>query len=414
MPGLRIRLFVLAVFLFIVTDKVRGQVVSSEGAQTSPLRKYTAREILDELRLREAFQSKDKGFTTLGAKAGKFAAVVTKNTYVASAASELRALKTKSGLRELSSTELIREINSRVKPKGIYGSIGADNRTDLDVLDSRLAHLVDSGVPADHPKRRAIESILKNCQSVGCMVKASTDLFTKPEGKLGLVTERYGPFFGLCTSERFYDQPAAPFCTVFLVKKNIVVTAGHCLRSQGLCTEGDADISQFRVLFGFRKLADGTVKTEFAAGDLYSVAEVISHKCTASEDWAILRLDRDVTGVSPLTIRQSGQIPNKEDVYVVGHPQGLPLKFADGAFVRSNQDPLFFTSNLDTYRGNSGSPVFSLNTHEIEGILVRGGQDFELVFNGDTQCYQSVVVPDEGGQGESVTRSTVFVSLIPQ
>ena len=127
-----------------------------------------------------------------------------------------------------------------------------------------------------------------------------------------------------------------------------------------------------------------------------------------------MRLDRDVVGVTPLAIRKSGQIPNKEDVYVVGHPQGLPLKFADGAFVRSNQDPLFFTSNLDTYRGNSGSPVFSLNTHEIEGILVRGGQDFELVFNGDTQCYQSVVVPDEGGQGESVTRSTVFVALIPQ
>ena len=36
----------------------------------------------------------------------------------------------------------------------------------------------------------------------------------------------------------------------------------------------------------------------------------------------------------------------------------------------------YFTANLDTYRGNSGSPVFNAITHKVEGVLVRGEQDF--------------------------------------
>ncbi|WP_420540401.1 S46 family peptidase (plasmid) [Paenibacillus polymyxa] len=51
-----------------------------------------------------------------------------------------------------------------------------------------------------------------------------------------------------------------------------------------------------------------------------------------------------------------------------------PIKsgFAVGAAVRDNPPNAFFVANLDTYGGNSGSPVFNSDTHEVEGILVRG------------------------------------------
>ena len=77
-------------------------------------------------------------------------------------------------------------------------------------------------------------------------------------------------------------------------------------------------------------------------------------------------------------------------MYVIGHPVGLPTKFADGANVRNNNNTSFFVCNLDTYGGNSGSPVFNSSTHELEGILVRGETDFIVTENG---CRKSNVCP---------------------
>ncbi len=94
---------------------------------------------------------------------------------------------------------------------------------------------------------------------------------------------------------------------------------------------------------------------------------------------------------------------------MIGHPVGLPTKFAGEAVVRSNQQSAFFVANLDTYGGNSGSPVFNSDTHEVEGILVRGETDF--VPQGG--CNVSLVCPTSGCRGEDCTRTTEFSNLVP-
>jgi V8-like Glu-specific endopeptidase len=68
----------------------------------------------------------------------------------------------------------------------------------------------------------------------------------------------------------------------------------------------------------------------------------------------------------------------------MGHPSGLPMKYADGAKVFGNFDN-YFSTNLDTFGGNSGSPVFNAKTNEVVGILVRGDIDYiEGEFEGRT------------------------------
>jgi hypothetical protein len=84
----------------------------------------------------------------------------------------------------------------------------------------------------------------------------------------------------------------------------------------------------------------------------------------------------------------------------------LPTKFADGAAVRNNQPDAFFVANLDTYGGNSGSPVFNSDTHEVEGILVRGDADF--VQHGN--CQVSLVCPTTGCRGEDCTRIAEIIA----
>ena len=67
-------------------------------------------------------------------------------------------------------------------------------------------------------------------------------------------------------------------------------------------------------------------------------------------------------------------------------------------------------ANLDTYGGNSGSPVFNAQNNKVEGILVRGETDF--VSNG--QCNVSLVCPSTGCRGEDVTRATVWSAKVPK
>ena len=57
--------------------------------------------------------------------------------------------------------------------------------------------------------------------------------------------------------------------------------------------------------------------------------------------------------IRSLRIRRTGTIPDNQAVHVIGHPVGLPMKFAAGATVRNNLPTAFFVANLDTYGGNS-------------------------------------------------------------
>ena len=60
---------------------------------------------------------------------------------------------------------------------------------------------------------------------------------------------------------------------------------------------------------------------------------------------------------------------------MLGHPSGLPMKYTGGAKAFEIEDN-YFTTNLDSFGGNSGSPVFNAKTLEVEGILVRGDVDY--------------------------------------
>ncbi|OQB98875.1 MAG: hypothetical protein BWX80_03903 [Candidatus Hydrogenedentes bacterium ADurb.Bin101] len=95
---------------------------------------------------------------------------------------------------------------------------------------------------------------------------------------------------------------------------------------------------------------------------------------------------------------------------VIGHPSGLPKKIAFGSEtrVRKNDAQGFFYANLDSYGGNSGSPVFNAEDGFVEGILVRGNTDF--VLNGD--CFRSNILQNDNESPEQVSKSATFAGWI--
>lgn len=207
---------------------------------------------------------------------------------------------------------------------------------------------------------------------------------------------------GVCASERFAQQMTAANCSGFLVSENVLVTAGHCIKTE-------ADCASYKWVFDYKMDSEKQDKMEVEASDVYSCSRIISRALDnmTKDDFAVIQLDRKVSDRRPLGFRRSGNIAVNDAVVVIGHPSGLPTKIADGANVRSRQGK-FFVANLDTYGGNSGSAVFNAKTGDVEGILVRGENDY---VSGPNGCMISNVCPATGCRGEDVTYITNIKAL---
>ena len=239
-----------------------------------------------------------------------------------------------------------------------------------------------------------------NAQSVASLFRASR-VRDNGDGESTLQVGTFGQVNSLCPDEPFVDQPVGAFCTGFLVAPDVIATAGHCVNEENVTT--------IRFVFGFRMADARTPQIVIRNSEVYAGAVVLGRELTADgADWCLVRLDRAVSGRPVLPLRRAGTIGAGQRLYVIGHPSGLPAKFAGGAEVRASSNPAFFTANLDTFGGNSGSPVFNADTHEVEGILVRGAADFVPV----GMCMVSGVCPTTGCSGEDCARVSEFLDRL--
>lgn len=204
----------------------------------------------------------------------------------------------------------------------------------------------------------------------------------------------------VCSDEKFLDLPLVSACTAFLVGPDLIVTAGHCIKDKYDCKKQtwvlDYDSK------GDFVSPNGTIT--FPVENSYSCVDLISWSENSKLDFALVKLDRVVDNRSPLKIRREGKVNSNESLMVIGHPLGLPKMIADNIFIRDNSPIYAFKTNADTFSGNSGSPVFGLISGLVEGILVRGDDDFSMDINQSCQRIQKC--QDKECRGESVQRST--------
>lgn len=210
--------------------------------------------------------------------------------------------------------------------------------------------------------------------------------------------------FGVCKSERFSQQPAAANCSGFLVAPDKLVTAGHCINDEFEC-------GSHSWVFDYANTNGEKAEFKFNKDQVYRCTKIIERKKESGTqaDYAVLKLDRPVVGRTPLTYRKSGKPADDAVMTVIGHPTGLPTKITAAADMRNNKNPVFFVTNADTYGGNSGSAVVDSRTGIVEGILVRGDQDYARSSEG---CMVSVYRDQNGGRGEDVTRINIIKDLI--
>ncbi|MEN0059825.1 MAG: serine protease [Bdellovibrio sp.] len=254
-----------------------------------------------------------------------------------------------------------------ITPRVIYGE---DNRVDV--------------YQVQNPQ------VLEVADSTAAMI-LNYDLVKDGKGFAKVRTVKFGQNMNLCSDEPFYDQPTVANCSGSLVGEDLVATAGHCISS--------SNCSVYSFVFGFRMIDEKNFSEMIPESEIYACKEVIAREYSGAQDYALVRLDRPVINHRPLTLQKEPVQPG-DAIYVVGHPSGLPTKVADGATVRFQQGA-YFQANLDTYGGNSGSPVFNAATHEVVGILVRGETDF--LYDSARKCTASNHCTDTNCRGEDVT-----------
>ncbi|MDK1028861.1 MAG: S1 family peptidase [Anaerolineae bacterium] len=212
----------------------------------------------------------------------------------------------------------------------------------------------------------------------------------------------------MCTDELFASQINPGYCTGFLISEDTLVTAGHCV------TGPAPSCSNMNVIFGFHMNSENSL-ANLSTDNLYKCEEIIS--ISEEFDYAIIKLNRP-TGISGLIYETRDHLQQADPVSVIGHPSGLPLKIASNSFVLSNNfDQPKFIANLDTFRGNSGSPVINSDTYLVEGILV-GGTYPDYFYSDTAGCYQVVqcagIPSGDYCTGEIVTKMSVLSEFLPE
>lgn len=196
----------------------------------------------------------------------------------------------------------------------------------------------------------------------------------------------------LCTSEKFGKQMTAPRCSGFLIGPDTLITAGHCYASDGNPAK---DCKDYAWVFDYDLATASKNPTKnIPMTNIYSCKSISSVKLDGLYDFAVVKLDRKVVGREPLKIRTSGKISNSAALIVVGHPNGLPTKIGTGK-ITLNTEATRFSTNLDTFHGNSGSAVLDATTGVVEGILIQGKNDYTPSIRGNQKSCKVVNLCDD-------------------
>lgn len=239
-------------------------------------------------------------------------------------------------------------------------------------------------------------------RSVAAVMNKSKYEFIAGGKAIRIFSETLEEEFGLCEEVAFAKDRTGADCSSFLVAPDLVATAGHCVVSERHCGETS-------FIFDFNREVVGEGQQSYVStSKVYHCQEIVARDFGGNKgvDFAIVRLNRPVKDRLPLQYRNSGEISLDASLAVIGHPGGLPKVITMDAKVMRSDSELFFSITSDTFAGNSGSPVINQSTGLVEGILIRGENDYR--YNENKGCFEINVCPENGGEceGEEVMRMT--------
>ncbi|MFK8080285.1 MAG: serine protease [Granulosicoccus sp.] len=211
---------------------------------------------------------------------------------------------------------------------------------------------------------------------------------------------------GWCASQRFARQPAIAKCTAFLISSTRVASAGHCINEPDYPAGPGLNCEDTLLVLDFKLGIDGQTPTAMRSDQVYRCNSVLAGKDSRiGPDWRVVELDRAVPR-QPLPVYSGEQLPDAVELQVVGHPHGLPMKAADQGQIISYASGRYRTT-LDTFRGNSGSPVYTLveGSAVVIGLMSGGSSDKEKQTPGQACHEERICDADNVCPGQLATHA---------
>lgn len=224
----------------------------------------------------------------------------------------------------------------------------------------------------------------------------------RSDGDYDVAQGTLGRSLNLCPGTKFEDQPNIGACSATLVSPKHLLTAGHCMPDQKRCEE-------IYLLFGFHNYVKGDFMKVAPAKDVYRCKKLLVRRQDDNLDFALIELDRVVTDKKPAVLGINEKVVKGQLVRLIGYPDGLPSKVVSGAKVRAAYNQKF-VSNVDAFKGNSGSAIFSEASGNMIGILFQGNHDY--VYNNRLDCRELNVCRENDCRGEDATNVTSIWPLI--
>ena len=237
--------------------------------------------------------------------------------------------------------------------------------------------------------------ILTISQSVGMIVEIEKlDQISKDLYKLN-ISQKLGEKFNLCDGIAFYNQPSVGEGTAFIFDKKSMLTALHVFQRP---------LKYYAVIFDYKVISMyGVVDSFISKDDIYYPQEVT--KKNEEMDAVVFSVDRNFNRPVLEWEKSTAIHKEKNEIYSIGYPNGLPIKVALNASITENENYFYYYTSLDSFQGNSGSPVFNFYTNKVIGVLVSGEIDYR--FNGS--CYEMPSCAYPYCKGEKVMRMEEIV-----
>ena len=194
---------------------------------------------------------------------------------------------------------------------------------------------------------------------------------------------------GLCPDQKFANQPYGSFCSGLLIDDDLILTAGHCV-------DGNTKVSDLVFLFNYRMENRNTLARMDLSKDVYRGVKVLDGEFSNRHDYALIQLDRPATPFHKPHpwVRWNRNARVGEQVAIISHPNGLPVKFSLGSVYDTSD--VKFEHTADTLGGSSGAAVFDSQGYLI-GIHTQGrnGDDFSKVPGRDCKVLIAGELPSE-------------------